>query len=197
MKSSDISGNRTFESWSKKVLTFGRPEVKQPHLFNVALVEPEIPQNTGNIGRTCVGAHCQLHLVGNLGFAITDNNLKRAGLDYWDHLTWTHHQSCEDWQKQIENPKRVFYFSAKADLMYDQVQFQKNDWFVFGRETQGLPEDMLQSNTDQCLLIPLLGPSRGLNVATAVAVIVYEGIRQLRSRGELDSTYLEVPWGKL
>ena len=77
------------------------------------------------------------------------------------------------------------------------MKFEKGDWLVFGRETEGLPEQLMQSNKEQCLLIPLLGPSRGLNVATAVAVVVYEGIRQLRSRGELDSTYLEVPWGKL
>ena len=106
-----MSNQRTFAAWSEKVLTHGRPpETQDPHLFNVTLIEPEIPQNTGNIGRTCVGAHSQLHLVGDLGFKITDTNLKRAGLDYWAHLTWTHHQQLSDWQKQISNPQRAFYF---------------------------------------------------------------------------------------
>lgn len=189
MKSSGI--------WAEKVLTFGAPKTEQPHLFHVALVEPEIPQNTGNIGRTCVATHSDLHLVGELGFRITDTNLKRAGLDYWDHLTWQHHSSEQEWRQKIKNPRRVFYFSAKADRHYSDVQFQKDDWFVFGRETKGLPDHMLQSNNDQVLLIPLLGPARGLNVATAVAVVLYEAVRQVQSRGELDSSYLAVQWGKL
>lgn len=197
MKSSNTSGDRTFASWSEKVLTQGRPHTRLPHLFNVTLIEPEIPQNTGNIGRTCVGAQSQLHIVGETGFKITDTNLKRAGLDYWDHLTWTHHQDLDAWRTQIQDQRRVFYFSAKADKHYDEVQYQKGDWMVFGKETSGLPEHLLQSNKENCLLIPLLGPSRGLNVATAVAVVVYEGIRQLKNRGELDSTYLDVQWGKL
>lgn len=189
MKSSGI--------WAKKVLTSGRPQVDQPHLFHVALVEPEIPQNTGNIGRTCVATHSDLHLIGKLGFEITDTNLKRAGLDYWDHLTWTHHPDETNWKQQVNNPQRVFYFSAKADKHYTDVQYRKDDWFVFGRETKGLPEHMLRGNNEQVLLIPLLGPARGLNVATAVAIVLYEGVRQLQSRGELDSSYLAVQWGKL
>ena len=184
-------------TWTEKVLTYGRPEVKKPHLFHIALVEPEIPQNTGNIGRTCVGTHCDLHLVGDLGFKITDTNLKRAGLDYWDHLTWTHHSTIGQWQNEIQNPKRVFYFSAKADKYYDEVEYELGDWFVFGKETKGLPDDLMQQNKDNCLLIPLLGPARGLNVATAVAVVAYEAIRQVKSRGQLDSSYLDVQWGKL
>lgn len=189
MKSSDI--------WAEKVLTHGSPKTERPPLFHVALVEPEIPQNTGNIGRTCVATHSDLHLVGELGFRITDTNLKRAGLDYWEHLTWQHHATEQQWRQKIENPKRVFYFSAKADIHYSDVQFQKGDWFVFGRETKGLPESMMHSNKDQVLLIPLLGPARGLNVATAVAVVLYEAVRQVKTRGELDSSYLAVQWGKL
>lgn len=183
--------------WAEKVLTQGRPHVTKPHLFHVALIEPEIPQNTGNIGRTCVASHCDLHVVGQTGFQITDSNLKRAGLDYWEHLTWTHHPDIPAWEKKIQNPKRVFYFSAKADRLYTEIEFQKEDWFVFGKETKGLPDELMRRNADQLLLIPLLGPARGLNVATAVAVVTYEGIRQLQYRGELDSTYLDVQWGKL
>jgi tRNA (cytidine/uridine-2'-O-)-methyltransferase len=138
-----------------------------------------------------------LHLVGDLGFHITDANLKRAGLDYWDHLTWTHHKTLPEFEALQTNPKRVFYLSAKADKHYTDVQFQKDDWFVFGKETKGLPDDLMLRNKEQLLLIPLLGPARGLNVATAVAVVVYEAVRQLHSRGELDSNYLDVQWGKL
>ena len=184
-------------AWSDKVITEGRPHLSRPPLFHVALIEPEIPQNTGNIGRTCVATHSDLHLVGDLGFHITDANLKRAGLDYWEHLTWTHHAQISDWESKIENPQRAFYFSAKADLQYTEVEFQKDDWLVFGKETAGLPEDLMLRNRERLLLIPLLGPARGLNVATAVAVVLYEGIRQLQSRQELDSTYLDVQWGKL
>ncbi len=201
MKFTDTSNNKPTwekaESWSNKILVQGRPHLTKPHLFHVALIEPEIPQNTGNIGRTCVAAHSDLHLVGNLGFNITDTNLKRAGLDYWEHLTWTHHANISEWETQLSNPKRAFYLSAKADLHYTEVQFQKDDWLVFGKETKGLPDDLMLRNKEQLLLIPLLGPARGLNVATAVAVVLYEGIRQLQSRGELDSTYLDVQWGKL
>jgi len=183
--------------WAEKVLKFGGPAVHQPHLFHVGLVEPEIPQNTGNIGRTCVATATDLHLIGQLGFNITDANLKRAGLDYWEHLNWKHHDSIEEWQQNLGDRKRVFYFSAKADRVYTEIEYRKGDWFVFGKETKGLPEDLMQSNKEQILLIPLLGPARGLNVATAVAVVLYEGIRQLQSRNELDSSYLDVQWGKL
>jgi tRNA (cytidine/uridine-2'-O-)-methyltransferase len=195
MKSTDTSNKAA--TWSEKVLSQGRPHISKPHLFHVALVEPEIPQNTGNIGRTCVATHSDLHLVGDLGFHITDANLKRAGLDYWDHLTWTHHKTLPEFEALQTNPKRVFYLSAKADKHYTDVQFQKDDWFVFGKETKGLPDDLMLRNKEQLLLIPLLGPARGLNVATAVAVVVYEAVRQLHSRGELDSNYLDVQWGKL
>lgn len=189
MKSADI--------WADKVLTHGSPALTRPHLFHVGLVEPEIPQNTGNIGRTCVATHSDLHIIGPTGFRITDTNLKRAGLDYWEHLTWTHHADVPTWETHAGPARRAFYFSAKGDRHYTEVQYQKGDWFVFGKETKGLPEDLMLRNTDSLVLIPLLGPARGLNLATAVAVALYEGVRQLQSRGELDSTYLDVQWGKL
>jgi tRNA (cytidine/uridine-2'-O-)-methyltransferase len=144
------------------------------------LVEPEIPQNTGNIGRTCVALDSELHLVGQLGFEINDKNLKRAGLDYWQHLKWYHHQTLEDWMKHVSDPSRVFYFSAFAKKNYTRVEYQKGDWLVFGKETKGLDPQILQKNADRALLIPLLGPARGLNLATAVAIAAYEGVRQLK-----------------
>lgn len=147
--------------------------------FKIVLVEPEIPQNTGNIGRTCVATNCELHLVGQLGFEITDAQLKRAGLDYWPHLKWFHHKSYQDWWTQVEDPQRVFFTSAFAQKNYTHVKYQKGDWLVFGKETKGLDPAILQAYPEQSLLIPLLGPARGLNLATAVAVVAYEGVRQI------------------
>lgn len=151
---------------------------EKPH-FKIVLVEPEIPQNTGNIGRTCVAANCELHLVGDLGFEINDAQLKRAGLDYWPHLKWYRHAKYEDWWSQVEDPSRVFFTSAFAKKCYTDVKFQKGDWLVFGKETKGLDPSILKKFPEQSLLIPLLGPARGLNLATAVAVVAYEGVRQL------------------
>ena len=151
----------------------------QKHNFRIVLVEPEIPQNTGNIGRTCVATASELHLVGKLGFEINDKNLKRAGLDYWQHLKWYHHATLEDWYQHVEDQSRVFYYSAFAKKNYTNVEYQKGDWLVFGKETKGLDPQILQKNSDRALLIPLLGPARGLNLATAVAIVAYEGVRQL------------------
>ncbi len=159
------------------------PNNRVDALFRVALIEPDIPQNTGNIGRTCVGTKTELHLVGNLGFKITDRNLKRAGLDYWQYLVWQHHQSFDQWMAQIEKPERVFYFSTKGTKSYFEVDFQPGDYFVFGKETKGLDEDLLRRNSDRVLKIPLYGPIRSLNVATSVTVVLYEALRQLESRG--------------
>lgn len=168
---------------SSDILVENRPHQKAPPLFHVVLIEPDIPQNTGNIGRTCVGTRSELHLVGKLGFEITDRNLKRAGLDYWQHLTWTHHQTMGEWQSQISNPQRVFYFSTKATQTYFDVEYQIGDNLVFGKETRGLDEDILRQNPDRILQIPILGPIRSLNVATAATVVLYEAIRQLKRKG--------------
>lgn len=170
---------------SSDILNENRPLLEKPSLFKVALIEPEIPQNTGNIGRTCVGTRSELHLVGKMGFEITDRNLKRAGLDYWQYLHWTHHPSFEDWERQIPDPQRVFYFSTKGKKSYFEARFQPGDWFVFGKETKGLDEDLLRrKNPDQILQIPMLGPIRSLNVATAVTVVLYEAIRQTENYKE-------------
>lgn len=176
---------KSLDTSNDQVLIGNQPEIATELLFHVALVEPDIPQNTGNIGRTCVGTRSDLHLVGDLGFSITDRNLKRAGLDYWQHLSWKHHTDLPSWQKEIKNPKRVFYFSAKATQSYYDVEYQKGDWIVFGKETKGLPDDLLQQNESQSLLLPILGPVRGYNVATAVAIVSFEVLRQLRLRGEI------------
>jgi tRNA (cytidine/uridine-2'-O-)-methyltransferase len=150
-------------------------------MFHVVLIEPEIAANTGNIGRTCVGLNSKLHLVGQLGYSITDRRLKRAGLDYWPYLDFIHHPSWEDWWKDVPDPSRVFFFSTKAGRSLYEPKFRKGDWFVFGRETKGLDPDVLAKFSDQALKIPMLGPIRSLNIATAVAIVLFEGYRQTTS----------------
>ncbi len=149
-----------------------------PH-FRIVLIEPEIPQNTGNIGRTCVATNSELHLVGPMGFQINDTKLKRAGLDYWPHLHWHFHESVEAWKLNITNSSRVFYFSTKTERPYFDSKFQRGDWLVFGKETKGLTPELLSENSEQVRTIPMLGPARSLNLATSVAIAVYEGIRQI------------------
>lgn len=149
------------------------------HSFNVVLIEPEIGANTGNIGRTCVGLEAKLHLVGKLGFDITDRRLKRAGLDYWPHLDFVHHQTWDDWWKQVPDPSRVFFFTTKAGHTLYETQFKKGDWLVFGKETKGLDPQILEKFPSQTRLIPMTGPIRSLNVATAVAIVLFEGFRQV------------------
>jgi tRNA (cytidine/uridine-2'-O-)-methyltransferase len=148
-------------------------------LFKIVIVEPEIPQNTGNIGRTCVGANCELHLVGPMSFEINDTQLKRAGLDYWQHLKWFYYPTYQDWFSTVQNPERVFYFETKIAKSYFDVQFQRGDWLVFGKETKGLDPDIIQKNIDRAIMIPQTGPVRSLNLATAVAIGIYEGFRQV------------------
>lgn len=149
-------------------------------LFRIVLIEPEIPQNTGNIGRTCVATNCELHLVGKMGFEINDKNLKRAGLDYWPHLAWHQHSSYEDWWSLVEDKSRVFFFTTKVKKTFYEISYQPGDWFVFGKETKGLSPELISSNPNQAVTIPQLGPVRSLNLATAVAIVAYEGVRQTR-----------------
>ncbi len=148
-------------------------------LFNVALIEPEIPQNTGNIGRTCVGLSSHLDIVGPLGFEISNARLKRAGLDYWPHLSWKLHDNISSWQAVQTRTDRIFYFSAFATQTYYDFDFKKGDTFVFGKETKGLPESLMSQNQDKLLLLPMLGPVRGYNLATAVAIVLFEAYRQV------------------
>ncbi len=152
---------------------------KTDTLFRIVLVEPEIPQNTGNIGRTCVGTHCELHIIGPMSFEINDTNLKRAGLDYWPHLTWYYYETYQEWWAQVQKPERVFYFTTKVKKTYFDVQYEKGDWLVFGKETKGLPPEIIANNLQQAVTIPQPGPVRSLNLATSVAIAIYEGYRQL------------------
>lgn len=149
------------------------------HLFNIVLIEPEIGANTGNIGRTCVGLESKLHLVGKLGFSITDKQLRRAGLDYWPHLDFVHHADWDEWWRHVPDPSRVFFFSTKAPTSLFETEFRRGDWLVFGRETRGLDPEVLEKFPAQNRRIPMTGPIRSLNIATAVAIVMFEGFRQI------------------
>ena len=148
-------------------------------MFNVVLVEPEIPPNTGNIGRLCLATGSKLHLIKPLGFAIDDRTLKRAGLDYWKEVDVRLWDSFEELLKAEEQKARLFFLTTKSDRAYYDVRFRPGDFLVFGRETKGLPEAMLAANRERLLTIPMEG-TRSLNLATAVAIVLFEAMRQQR-----------------
>ena len=146
-------------------------------MFNVVLIEPEIPPNTGNIGRLCLGTGSTLHLVEPFGFRLDDKQLKRAGLDYWDEVQLRTWKSFGDLQKAQDASARYFFLTTKSKRAYFNVKFQPADFLVFGRETKGLPEALLAANEATTLTIPMHG-TRSLNLATAVAIVLFEAIRQ-------------------
>jgi tRNA (cytidine/uridine-2'-O-)-methyltransferase len=148
-------------------------------VFNVVLIEPEIPPNTGNIGRLCLATGATLHLVKPLGFSTDDRALKRAGLDYWKEVDVRLWDSFEDLQRAQEPDVRLFFLTTKSDRAYYDVCFQPGDFLVFGRETKGLPEALLATHPEQLLTIPMQG-TRSLNLATAVAIVLFEAMRQQR-----------------
>lgn len=147
-------------------------------MLNIVLVEPEIPNNTGNIGRLCVGTENRLHLIHPFGFQITDKNLKRSGLDYWVHLDWREYQNIAEWREQIQDVSRVFLFSSHAEKSYLEQEFQDGDWLVFGKESVGLSLEMLQEFKNH-LGIPISPLVRSYNLANAVAFVIGEAKRQL------------------
>ena len=146
-------------------------------MFNVVLVEPEIPPNTGNIGRLCLATRSTLHLVRPLGFSTDDRTLKRAGLDYWAEVDVQSWNSLGELQAAQDPEARYFLLTTKTSRPYHAIQFQPGDFLVFGRESKGLPESLLQANTDRLLTIPMHG-TRSLNLATAVAIVLFEAVRQ-------------------
>jgi tRNA (cytidine/uridine-2'-O-)-methyltransferase len=148
-------------------------------VFNVVLVEPEIPPNTGNIGRLCLATQSTLHLVKPFGFSLDDRELKRAGLDYWEDVDVKIWESFADLQKAQPSSTRFFFLTTKTKRAYYDVKFEAGDFLVFGRETKGLPEALLNDNIDSCLTIPMHG-TRSLNLATAVAIVLFEAVRQQR-----------------
>ena len=147
-------------------------------MFNIVLVEPEIPQNTGNIVRTCHATGCKLHLVRPLGFEVTDRYLKRAGLDYWDEVEITYYDSFDEVLNNFPSA-RFWFFTTKGLKRHSDAKFAEGDFLVFGKETKGLPEELLKAHKDGCLRIPMIGETRSLNLSNSVAIAVYEGLRQL------------------
>lgn len=157
--------------------------------LNIVLYEPEIPANTGNIGRTCVATNTRLHLIEPLGFSLEEKQLKRAGMDYWKDLDVTTYVNWEDFC--AKNPDvKVYYATTKARHVYSDVNYEPDCYIVFGKESAGIPEEILKENPDTCVRIPMVGETRSLNLSNSVAIVLYEALRQnefshMKLEGEL------------
>ena len=147
--------------------------------LNIVLVEPQIPQNTGNIARTCAATGAKLHLVEPMGFRVDDAKLKRAGLDYWHLLDITYYENLDDFFEKNKDGE-FFYFSTKAQKIYSEIEYPDNSYLVFGKETAGLPEDLLYRNPERCVRLPMINNSdaRSLNLSNSAAIGAYEVLRQ-------------------
>jgi len=162
--------------------------------LNIVMVEPEIPQNTGNVARTCAATGARLHLVKPMGFEIDDKKLKRAGLDYWHLLDITYYESLDEFM-EIHKDDTMFYFTTKAPRAYTEVDYPDDVYLLFGKETKGLPESLLAEHyDDRCVRIPMIDEARSLNLSNAVAIATYEFLRQkdfdkLLQEGKLYGTY--------
>ncbi len=170
-------------------------------MINIVLLEPEMPANTGNIGRSCVITGARLHLIEPLGFEISDKMLKRAGLDYWHRLDVNIYKNVNEFYQKLESeyeemkkdglPKpRVFYATTKGRHRYSDVSFRDGDYIMFGKESAGIPEEILVENPEECIRIPMLPEERSLNLSNAAAIVLYEALRQLdfpglETQGEL------------
>ena len=164
--------------------------------LNIALIEPQIPQNTGNIARTCAVTGARLHLVRPLGFEIDDSKLRRAGLDYWDKLDITYYDSLEDFLAKADG--QLFFFTTKGRKRHSDAEYPDNCYLVFGREDAGLPEKLLYENPDKCVRIPMRQTLRSLNLSNSAAIAAYEVLRQwdypgLSSSGELTAYTWDSP----
>lgn len=151
-------------------------------MFNIVLVSPEIPQNTGNIARTCACTGAKLHIVKPMGFEIDDKKLKRAGLDYWHMLGVKFYESIDEFF-EINKGGTFYYATTKAINRYSDVEYKDNDFILFGRETKGLDEELLHNNREYCIRIPMIDEARSLNLSNAVAIVVYEALRQTDFQG--------------
>lgn len=145
--------------------------------MHIVLVEPEIPGNTGNIARLCAATNCELHLVKPLGFSIEDKYLKRAGLDYWNLVTVHCHENFAE-VLALYKDHNFYYNTTKAHKSYTDIQYGPNDFLVFGKETAGLPEELLAANEEHCVRIPMVHDARSLNLSNSAAIVVYEALRQ-------------------
>ncbi|MCX4319313.1 tRNA (uridine(34)/cytosine(34)/5-carboxymethylaminomethyluridine(34)-2'-O)-methyltransferase TrmL [Roseburia sp. 1XD42-69] len=157
--------------------------------INIVLFEPEIPANTGNIGRTCVAAGARLHLIEPLGFRLTEKELKRAGMDYWQDLDVTRYINWEDFLSQNKDAK-IYMATTKGKHVYSQVSYEPDCYLLFGKESAGIPEEILVNYPENCVRIPMVGETRSLNLANSVAIMLYEALRQnefrdMKLEGEL------------
>ena len=157
--------------------------------MHIILHQPEIPQNTGNIGRTCAATGTSLHLIEPLGFRLSQKELSRAGMDYWEELSWYRYMNYEEFRK--EHPgARVWMCTTKARRAYSEVSFSPEDYLMFGKESAGIPEELLVADEPHCIRIPMAADARSLNLSNAVAIVLYEALRQngfpgLSATGEL------------
>jgi tRNA (cytidine/uridine-2'-O-)-methyltransferase len=154
-------------------------------MFHIVLVEPEIPQNAGNIARTCAATGTHLHMIRPLGFEVTDKYLKRAGLDYWHLVDISYYDSFQELQEKYPS-SRFFYFTTKGRHRHSDVEFKDGDFLVFGKETKGLPEELLMQHENECLRIPMYSEARSLNLGNSVAIALYEALRQTDYEGPLE-----------
>ena len=158
-------------------------------MLNIVLQEPEIPANTGNIGRTCVAANARLHLIEPLGFRLNEKNLKRAGMDYWDNLDVTTYINYDEFLEG--NPKaKIYMATTKAAKTYTEVRYEPDCYIMFGKESAGIPEEILVDHREECIRIPMTGGIRSLNLGNSAAIVLYEALRQngfadLKLSGEL------------
>ncbi len=159
-------------------------------MITVVLVEPEIPSNAGNIARTCAVTGSRLIMVRPLGFEISDKYLKRAGLDYWDKVNIEYYDSIEEVMEKYYNGDNFWFYSTKSKIIHSEAKYKDGDFLVFGKETKGLPEDLLKKHYSECVRIPMMGELRSLNLSNSVAIGVYESLRQLgfkefKTQGEI------------
>lgn len=150
--------------------------------MNIVLLEPEIPANTGNIGRTCVATGTKLHLIEPLGFHLDEKSIKRAGMDYWPKLDVTRYINYKEFL-EVNKPKRIFMATTKAHKVYTDVHFEEDDFIMFGKESAGIPEEYLVENEEYCIRIPMLDDIRSLNLSNSVAIVLYEALRQQNFKG--------------
>ncbi|MGN0372556.1 MAG: tRNA (cytidine(34)-2'-O)-methyltransferase [Enterocloster sp.] len=148
-------------------------------MMNIVLLEPEMPSNTGNIGRTCVATDTRLHLIEPLGFKLSEKALKRAGLDYWDKLDVTVYSDYKDFlERNPDAPGKMYFATTKAHHVYSDVSYEPDCYLMFGKESAGIPEEILVENEDRCVRIPMWGDIRSLNLSNSVAIVLYEALRQ-------------------
>ncbi|MGZ8901016.1 MAG: tRNA (cytidine(34)-2'-O)-methyltransferase [Limisphaerales bacterium] len=147
--------------------------------MNIVLLEPEIPPNTGNVARLCAATRTTLHLIEPLGFKLDDTQLKRAGMDYWQHVTWHRSKNWADFESQLPSNSILWFIESNGPKRYTEVSFGSNDYIIFGRETAGLPKSLLEQHRDHWLRIPMFNPAaRSLNLSNCVALVLFEALRQ-------------------